>query len=98
MLDFSRIGEMVSGLLGGALQGSAANVDVAGILETLQNAGIDPSSLAGLDHTQILELLQQHGVDASMLENLDVASLVQGLGQGEGLQAITDVVSRVTQR
>jgi len=98
MLDFGRFGEMVSGLLGGALQGSAAQVDIANILDTLQQAGIDPASLAGLDHTQILELLQQHGVDASLLENFDVATLVQGLGQGEGLQAITDVVSRVTQR
>jgi hypothetical protein len=95
MFDFGRIGDMLGGLLGGALQETAAN---AGITEILERAGIDPASLAGLDQAQILELLQQHGVDASVLENVDLAALTEALGQGEGLQAIADVVSRVTQR
>jgi hypothetical protein len=95
MFDFGRIGEMVGGLLGGSLQETAAN---AGIMELLQQAGIDPASLAGLDQAQILEILAQHGVDASVLENVDLAAMSEALGQGEGLQAITDVVSRMTQR
>ncbi len=95
MIDFGRIGEMVGGLLGGALQETAAT---AGILEVLEQAGIDPASLAGLDQAQILELLAQHGVDASVLETLDLGALSEALGQGEGLQAITDVVARITQR
>lgn len=95
MFDFGRIGEMVSGLLGGGLQETAAN---GGILQLLEQAGIDPASLAGLDQAQILDLLAQHGVDASVLANLDLGAITQALGQGEGLQAITDIVSRVTQR
>lgn len=95
MFDFGRIGEMVGGLLGGVTQATAAN---GGIMELLEQAGIDPASLAGLDQAQILELLAQHGIDASVLEKLDVTALTEALGQGEGLQAIADVVSRVTQR
>lgn len=95
MIDLGRIGELLSGLIGGALQETAAN---SGILQLLSQAGIDPASLAGLDQGQILELLAQHGVDASVLENLDLTTLTETLGQGEGLQAIVEVVGRVTQR
>lgn len=95
MFDFGRIGEMVGGLIGGPLQETAAN---AGIMEALEQAGIDPASLAGLDQAQILELLANHGVDTSVLENLDLAALSETLGQGEGLQTITELISRVTQR
>ena len=95
MIDLGRIGELFGGLLGGALQETAAN---SGIMQLLSQAGIDPASLAGLDQGQILELLAQHGVDASVLENLDLAGLTETLGQGEGLQAIADVVGRMTQR
>ncbi len=95
MFDFGRIGEMVSGLLGGALQDTAAN---GGIMQLLEQAGIDPASLAGLDQAQIMDLLIQHGVDANLLENLDFGALTQVLGQGEGLQGIADIASRLTQR
>ncbi len=95
MVDFGRIGEIVGGLFGGARQDIAGNI---GIMEVLQQAGIDPASLTGLDQAQILELLAQHGVDASVLENLDLAALGEALGQGEVLQSITDVINRVTQR
>ncbi len=95
MFDFGRIGEMVGGLLGGALQETAPR---ASVLEVLQQVGIEPTSLVGLDQGQILELLAQHGVDASVLENLDFAAFAEVLGQGEGLQAIADVVSHMRQR
>ncbi|MDX2290457.1 MAG: hypothetical protein NW217_16780 [Hyphomicrobiaceae bacterium] len=95
MFDFGRIGEMVSGLLGGALQDAATP---AGLLEVLEQAGIDPTSLAGLDQGQILELLSQHGVDAQFIENLDLSALSDILAQGDGGQAITEVLSRLTNR
>jgi hypothetical protein len=95
MFDFGRIGTLVGGLLGGALQETAPR---ASVIEVLEQVGIDPASLVGLDQSQILELLAQHGADASVLENQDFAALAEALGQGEGLQAIADVVSHVTQR
>ncbi|MDX2203322.1 MAG: hypothetical protein NW223_11285 [Hyphomicrobiaceae bacterium] len=95
MFDFGRFGEIVGGLFGGARQEIAGSGE---IIEVLERAGIDPASLTGLDQAQILELLAQHGVDASVLENLDIAALGEALGQGEALQSLADVISRVTQR
>ncbi len=95
MFDFGRVGEIVTGLLGGAQQETSAP---ASVMEVLERVGIDPANLVGLDQVQILETLAQHGVDASVLENLDFATLAEVLGQGEGLQAVADVVCHMTQR
>lgn len=95
MIDFGRISDMVGGLLGGSLQEAAANV---GFAEILERVGLDPAQLEGLGPAEIQDLLQQYGIGADMLQNVDLSSLSEVLGQGEGVQAVTDVLSRIVQR
>ena len=95
MFDFGRVGDLVGGLFGGGLQEAVANT---GLSELLERTGIDPTALEGLDAAQVIDLLAQNGVDASILESIDLAALSEQLGQGGGVDAIAELIGRVTQR
>jgi hypothetical protein len=86
MFDLSKVSETLSGLFGnGAAPGVIRS---SGVLDLLQNAGIDPSLLEGLDQAQILELLSQHGVDPSLLGTDQINELLHNFAIPEQLTNI----------
>ncbi len=97
MLDFGRIGDMVSRFLGGAVT-ATATATASSIAEVLERSGIDSASLAGLNQVQIIEMLQQHGVNASLLEAVDINAVADAIGRGEGLHSVTEILSQAAQR
>ena len=82
MLDFSKLAEAITGLIGGA--GSVAETP-ASALEMLQSAGIDPAALTGLSQDQVLDVLASHGIDPATLMDGQLQDLVAGLGLNEGI-------------
>lgn len=91
MLDFSRLAETVTGLLGGA--GAASQADAGGVLDVLAEAGITPAMLEGLDQNGILDLLAQYGIDPSQLAESQITELLGQFGGFEQAQAMLESFS-----
>jgi hypothetical protein len=88
VLDLSKLTESVTSLFGGG----ASDALQGGMMDLLQNAGIDPGMLEGLSQTQIADLLSQYGIDPSQLGADQLGELMQNFG-GEQLTQLTQVAS-----
>lgn len=87
MFDFQRLTDTLGSLLGGT---AAATITQSGLLETLQNAGVDPALLDGLNADEIASLLAEHGIDPSQLPITEIEGLIQHLG---GTGSVSDLLS-----
>lgn len=81
MLDFARLGDVITGLVGGSASEAAGS---AGDLNALmQSAGLDPSALAGLGPDQVIEMLAAHGIDTQAIDPGQITALLQEFGLNE---------------
>lgn len=83
MLDFTRVTEAISSLIGGAVS-STGQGPSGPVLEMLQNAGLDPEALIGLSEGEITQLLAEHGLDPALLLNGQLDELLSQLGGADG--------------
>jgi len=83
MLDLGKLSDAVSSLFGAVAGPAAAD----GILQHLDNLGIDPTALQGMDAGQLGDLLARNGIDIAGMEPGQIADLAQQLGGGSELAA-----------
>jgi hypothetical protein len=82
MFDFSRLSDLVADFAGSVVQDQLT--EQQGLMDLLQNAGLDPGSLANLSEGEIFGLLAEHGIDPAQIVPAELHHLMAGLGLGEG--------------
>lgn len=99
MFDFSKIGETLTELIGGRDLGGV--LQPGGLLETLQNIGLDPAQLQNASMPEVLQLLQDRGIDVTQLPVAELEALLQniGVGQNAGVgENLADLAASLTGR
>lgn len=86
MLDFSRITEVVTDLIGGAA--STAGESGGPLADLIASTGLDPAMLDGLGATEVLDLLAQNGIDVGQLAPDQIQELLGGLGVDASISAL----------
>ncbi|MBN1460636.1 MAG: hypothetical protein JXA57_13965 [Armatimonadetes bacterium] len=81
MLDFSRVTDFLADLAGGVVQDRLT--EPSGLMDLLQNAGLDPGGLANLSEGDLAALLAEHGIDPTQILPTELHELLAGLGIGE---------------
>ena len=89
MLDFSRLTDFIADLTGSVVQEQPT--EPQGLMDLLQNAGVDPGALANLSEGELAALLAEHGIDPTQMLPGELHELIASLGLGDGEPSSTSM-------